>query len=116
MSWKTIIVPQSIYDEIMRRAKEKHVPAWKVIAELLNLAPPSSTPSTAPASDLDAIKQRLAALEQQLAELRKQLAGSPSGEISNATRSTASEVHSVDPQLPDFLRNNPWLSVIAQRQ
>jgi DNA-binding transcriptional MerR regulator len=117
MSWRTIIVPQSVYDEIMRRAKEKRIPAWRVIAELLNLTP-SSPSSSAPASDLDAIKQRLAALEQQLAELKRQLAG-PSGEISNAGPMLgphAHEVQSVDPQLPDFVKSNPWLNVIAQRQ
>jgi hypothetical protein len=113
MSWRTIIVPQSVYDEIMRRAKAKNVPAWKVIAELLNLAPPS-TPA-APASDLEAIKQRLAELEKQFAELKRTLS---SGGISGAEPSIGSnhEVQGADPQLPDFLRNNPWLSVIAQRQ
>jgi hypothetical protein len=117
MSWRTIIVPQHVYDEIMRRAKEKRIPAWRVIAELLNLASPS-LPS-APVSDLDAIKQRLAELEKQLAELKKQLAGGPSGEISNTGSMLgphAHEVQSVDPQLPDFVKSNPWLHVIAQRQ
>jgi acyl-CoA reductase-like NAD-dependent aldehyde dehydrogenase len=116
MSWRTIIVPQHVYDEIMRRAKAKNIPAWKVIAELLNLAPPAPSTALGPASDLDQIKLRLAELERQLAELKRTLS---SGEISNAGPMLgphAREVQSVDPQLPDFVKSNPWLHVIAQRQ
>jgi predicted CopG family antitoxin len=69
-------------------------------------------------SDLDEIKRRLAELERQLAEIKRRLA-EPSGGIPCAEptpSSRAHEVQSLDPQLPDFLRDNPWLSVIAQRQ
>ena len=95
-----------MYDDLIAKARERGVPPWKVIADMAGVPIPGEMLVV---DRLNRLERRLDQIERLLRALtQQQLPVSPLPE-------RVDEKERVEESVPDFARENPWLSIIASR-